>query len=1404
VKINLYLCKLIINYSGIINFQIIKYIIKLNSVKMKNYIYTILTFLFFGISLNANAHDFEIANNGHNIYYKITSSSAPYTVAVTYKGSTYNEYLNEYSGAITLPSSVTYNGITYSVTSINNSTFCDCSGVSSVILANSITSIGEYAFFYCNLLTSINFPSSLISIGSYAFKGCSGLTSLVIPNSVNMIGESAFQNCSGLNTVLLSNSINSIYENTFMNCIALTSIVIPNSVDTIGDWAFWDCRKINSITIGSSLKSIGDYAFGYCTSVTSIKTLAVIPPTINNQYTFYSVATNIPVNVPCGASSLYQSALYWQNFTNIVGFQNASTSFTSTICQGATYNLNGFNQSTTGIYTQNLQTTNGCDSVVSLNLTVIPSIITNFVASICQGQSYNQNGFNQATTGVYTQTLKAINGCDSNVYLYLTVNQPITTNINASICQGETYILNGFNASIAGVYTRNLQSINGCDSIIKLNLIVNPKKTNNIIASICQGSTYIQNGFNQDSTGLYTKNLQTTNGCDSIVNLYLIVNENKTHTIVASICQGETYNINGFNVNTQGSYTRNLQTISGCDSIVNLILTVKPKASSNISATICQGETYNLNGFNVSTAGNHVIRPQAANGCDSVVTLNLTVNPSPKKIINASICRGETYSQFGFNQDTSGIYTQTYQSINGCDSTIILNLNVLSPDTNNIIGEICQGNTYTLNGFNENLPGFYTKHLQSSIGCDSTVNLTLIVNQPKTTNIEATICQGETYTLNGFNKNIQGLYTQYLNTYKGCDSIVNLNLNVNNTSATNFNASICQGEIYNQNGFNENSSGVFTHNLKGVNGCDSIVTLNLIVNPVFEITYTEEICQGEIYNQNGFNEDSSGTYIHNLQTINGCDSIVKLILTVNNNKSSTITASICQGETYTLNGFNEDSTGFYTQNLQSYKGCDSIINLDLTVNPKKYNNLYASICQGEIYNQNGFNENSNGIYTQNLQTTKGCDSIVTLNLTVNPIYVLNINEEICQGSSYTLNGFNENTSGSYTQNLQTINGCDSIINLNLLVNQNIVKNINAEICQGEFYTLNGFNASTNGTHTQNLQSYKGCDSIINLTLKVNPTSINNINAEICQGEIYTQSGFNANASGTYTQSLQTIKGCDSIINLNLVVNSIKTTNIDGEICDGEVYTENGFDVRTTGLYSKTLQTEKGCDSIINLSLTVRSKSITNYSETICEGETFTQYGFNENTSGIFSQNLQTINGCDSTITLNLTITDNPPPSNLDVKLMPNNLTITWEGNGDGYIVLRNNDSIAFVTIPIYVDINVVNNQAYCYKIKSKNQKCLSEYSDISCKGFINQEAKYIKIYPNPTKGFSSILIKNIDKGVNISITDVEGRIIYRNDIFPNTNNIIDYKVDLSNYPKGIYYLKLINDDINTTQKMIVQ
>ena len=551
------------------------------------------------------------------------------------------------SGTVNIPSAVTYNNNTYSV-----------------------TAIGNYAFIVCTSLTSVTIPNSITSIGQGAFFGCSGLTSISIPNSVTSIGAEAFRSCS------------------------FVSVTIPNSVTSIGSHAFIKCRNLTSVTIPNSVTSIDKYTFWGCSSLTSVKCLTATPPSLDSS-AFIGVGSTCTLTVPCGTIDAYEGS-YWN--TVFAGRISEDTPFELNVSSSdTTFGIVGISSgencpekvltaTPVSCYHFTAWNDGSTDNPRTITVTQDTTFTANFERNIsrqeiydtiCEGTTYDFHGRDLTQAGIYSDTLQTVNGCDSVIVLTLSVNPVYHDTINAAICEGSVYTENGFNESEAGTYTQNLQTVNGCDSVIVLTLSVNPVYHDTINAEICEGSVYTENGFNESEAGTYTQNLQTVNDCDSIITLNLTVNSALTSIIDAEICEGTTYSENGFEQSEAGTYTQTLQTSNGCDSIVTLNLSMKPNSTTTFTATVCEGTVYTENGFNASETGIYTRTMESANGCDSTITLDLTVNPSYQIGVLAIINRGETYTNFGFNESEAGTYTQHLQTVDGCDSTIMLTLVVM-------------------------------------------------------------------------------------------------------------------------------------------------------------------------------------------------------------------------------------------------------------------------------------------------------------------------------------------------------------------------------------------------------------------------------------------------------------------------------------------------------------------------------------------------------------------------------------------------------------------------------------------------------------------------------------------------------------------------------------------------------
>ena len=265
-------------------------------------------FLFLTVWLSAFGYDFH----ADGIYYNIIDDNQ---VEVTYPQS------NPYFGNVTIPSSVTYNNVTYSVTSISSAAFYGSYGLISVTIPNSVTSIGTYAFSGCSGLTSVTIPKSVTSISYGAFYDCSGLTSIIVAadnsyydsrNNCNAIIETATNSLiTGCMNTVIPNSVTSIGSFAFKGCSGLTSVTIPDGVTTIYESAFAYCDKLVTLSIPSSVISIEIEVFYGCENLAVINCNATTPPAIH-KYTFgkYDATLYVPAN----SVGLYQSSDYWKNF----------------------------------------------------------------------------------------------------------------------------------------------------------------------------------------------------------------------------------------------------------------------------------------------------------------------------------------------------------------------------------------------------------------------------------------------------------------------------------------------------------------------------------------------------------------------------------------------------------------------------------------------------------------------------------------------------------------------------------------------------------------------------------------------------------------------------------------------------------------------------------------------------------------------------------------------------------------------------------------------------------------------------------------------------------------------------------------------------------------------------------
>ena len=572
--------------------------------------------------------------------------------------------------------------------------------------------------------------------------------------------------------------------------------------------------------------------------------------------------------------------------------------------------------------------------------------------------------------------------------------------------------------------------------------------------------------LSHDTVIAYTFSLYDSTGCSFDTTVYISFYALPFTEIDTSACGTFIWNDSVYT--ESGQYLQQFA-LAYCDSTVVLNLTMNTPSDSTLHVIVHENDLpFTLNNQQYDSTGTYYQVLTNAAGCDSTLTIEMTVLYNVTVASDTIVCDSMTWiDNVTYYASTDAQYVLT--AANGCDSILILHLTVnhSSNDTSNIA--VVQNNLpYILNETSYTSPGTYTQHFTSSLGCDSTINLHLTVYYNVSSQIDTTVCASELpFTWHGHSFTAAGLHYDTLLTSHGADSAITYHLMTDNISATINNVThiTCEGEstgaatgvvsggqspltytwthggtsIATSTSINNRPAGAYTFTVTDNIGCSAsaTTTLNTLNEALIPgtIAADQDVCIGEDiepFTGTVASGGDNGSYHWQIST-NGTD----------------WTTAPGTSNTQNYNYPTPATNAFQLRRAWISQSCGTAYSNTIAVNvwPNTSDTITVDLCQGAVYQENGFDitsdqtsETGEYTYEQHFLASGHCDSAVFLLLTVHPISETTLEDEVCEGKGYHTNGFSINpfeTVGEVALDrsitLQSANGCDSIIQLHLSI-----------------------------------------------------------------------------------------------------------------------------------------------------------------------------------------------------------------------------------------------------------------------------------------------------------------------------------------------------------------------------------
>jgi gliding motility-associated-like protein len=694
--------------------------------------------------------------------------------------------------------------------------------------------------------------------------------------------------------------------------------------------------------------------------------------------------------------------------------------------------------------------------------------------------------------------------------------------------------------------------------------------------NFCTGQILMVGRHSYSSAGVYRDTLISSRSCDSIIVSYLTYNTPiATQNIYT--CFGDTLRIGSHFYYSSGTFIDTLSAFGLCDSILTSHLSFSSLPMDTINFTICSSHpitmgshVYTVAGIYLDTFRNHL-------GCDSIIVSNIVASSSSATTQDITLCTG--FIRVGpYIHFSSGTYYDTLVNIFGCDSLVITNFLTNLAYVRSMSLSMCPGDTIRVYGIAYTTPGSHVQVYSNVYGCDSTISIFINLRPPTSMLTTYIVCVGDIVSFRGRTYSLPGIFYDTVHTAGLCDTIYRLNIIANILTLTSRSYSVCPHDTLHLGMKDYYAAGVYNDTFHRIGECDSVHTITISVLPYTIFNQSIGLCYPDSFFVNRHSYYISGRYSDTIQRLGICDSIVNTTIFVTYPSVDSQVIHLCHGESTMVGSHSYSFSGNYNDTIRRIGFCDSLVYTTIDTIPIKLLNQSLTNCAGDTFKINRHQYFRNGTYYDTIRGMSSCDSFVISTLTFMPLIKDSQIVDICYPSTLHVGANIYSSSGSYADTLTSHYGCDSILSTHLTVHRSDSTYLSTMVCRNDTIRIGSDYFYVGGDYNIHLNSIYGCDSIVLLHLTLMDPTFTHQDISLCHDSVYNIDGHRYSSTGDYLDTLNSYWGCDSIVETNLFIASLRIVNIDSSACVGDSFFSIQINSDTT--LTTYLMNSFACDSII--------------------------------------------------------------------------------------------------------------------------------------------------------------------------------------------------------------------------------